>query len=137
LCNSLAMQQFIDHPITGFWSFAIPKASRFQEEAMKLIGALATVPELQSMMADVGLVPVVRETLEATLKRRHPAWLSYFQITRDALAAGRPRPRSPRWRDIEREIALQIRAGNFTDKPGLFRFVEVVEDAHTAAAGSG
>jgi len=131
------MQQFIDRPITGFWSFAIPKASRFQEEAMKIIGALATVPELQTMMADAGLIPVVKETPEATLKGRHPAWFSYFQITRDALAAGRPRPRSARWRDIEQEIARRIRDGKFTDAPGLFRFVERSEDARKAAVQSG
>ena len=46
------MKKFIRHPITGFWSFAIPETSKYPEEAMKLILAVTTVPELQLLMGE-------------------------------------------------------------------------------------
>jgi len=130
-CRWLGMKQFIPHPITGFWSLAIPETSRNPEEAMKVILALTTVPELQLFMGEAGLVPVLREFSSAQLKKNHPAWKAYFDIVRDALRSGRPRPRSGRWREIERELAQQIRNGQFSDHAGLFRFAPDVEQALT------
>jgi hypothetical protein len=45
------------------------------------------------------------------------------------LRSGRPRPRSEHWRDIEQELARQIRTGRFSDYDGLFRFASDVEKA--------
>ena len=129
--RSPGMKKFIRHPITGFWSFAIPETSKYPEEAMKLILAVTTVPELQLLMGEAGLVPVLREFPESLLKERHPAWKENLDTIRDALASGKPRPRSMRWRDIEKELARQIRNGEFASREGLFRFVDDTK-AHVA-----
>jgi ABC-type glycerol-3-phosphate transport system substrate-binding protein/pimeloyl-ACP methyl ester carboxylesterase len=125
----LGMKQFIRRPITGFWSLAIPATSKYAEEAMKVILALTTVPELQFSMAEAGLVPVLREFPEPKLKKRYPAWKENFDIIRCALADGQPRPRTARWRDIEKELARQIRNGEFEDRKPLFRFIGDVKAA--------
>ena len=78
---------------------------------------------------EAGLVPVLNEFPEAQLKERHPAWKDNFDTIRDALASAHPRPRSMRWRNVEKELARQIRNAEFADSDGLFRFVEDTQSA--------
>jgi ABC-type glycerol-3-phosphate transport system substrate-binding protein len=122
----LAMKKFIRQPISGFWSLAIPATSRYPNQAMQLILALTTVPELQLFMGEAGLVPVLSEFPWGRLKDRYPERKEHFDIVRSALADAKPRPRSARWRDIEKELAKQIRNHEFADCDGLFRFEETI-----------
>jgi ABC-type glycerol-3-phosphate transport system substrate-binding protein len=120
----VGLMQLTEHPVLGFWSFAIPKKLKYANEAMKVILALTTAPEIQLLMAQAGLVPVLDDIDVGRLKKQNPFWEENYDVIRDALRDARPRPKSKQWRKIEIELAKQIRAGQFKSIDHLFRFTK-------------
>jgi hypothetical protein len=77
--------------------------------ASRLDLALTTAPEIQHLMAEAGLVPVLDDIDVGRLKKQNPFWAENYDVIRDALRDARPRPKSKQWRKIEIELAKQIR----------------------------
>jgi hypothetical protein len=126
IAGRIGLHQFARQPLLGTQVLAIPEAPgrrREQIEAARAILTLTTNSQMQFILADLGSIPVLNGFQHFIELRKRPFWKENYAKMVEALRSSHPRPRTLRWREFSRRLAEQLRRRQFSDVPGLMRFV--------------
>jgi multiple sugar transport system substrate-binding protein len=125
--NKIKFQRLATNPVMGIWVLAlpkIPKSLRFRKHAIKVILALTADSTIQYLLAKAGNIPALENLNKDDPLRKTPFWQAHLFDIRSILSSSSPRPRTPYWLDIERQLNNQIYHGVFRDIPGKLVFCE-------------
>lgn len=121
---NVAVHQVSQQPLMGSWLLAVPKTSKLQAEAVEVIVTLTTDINNQRFLAEHGGIPVLNQ-FPLELLQDSNFWRENGSKVMVALDDAVPRPRTPKWREIEISLGRQLRSGNsLTDIQGLIKFTE-------------
>jgi ABC-type glycerol-3-phosphate transport system substrate-binding protein len=109
LQSDIRVSQLQNRPLMGTWVLAIPAKSEKKDIALQLIHSVTTVPHFQLSMARVGTAPVVKHFPYEKILKSSSYWNNNYKALRNALETAIPRPRTPKWHSIEKNMAEKIR----------------------------
>jgi transcriptional regulator with XRE-family HTH domain len=121
--SKVGAHPFAARPLLGAWVLAVPHDARHPESAAGVLEQLTTQTQLQTTLAKLGNIPVLKELWKGNVLDDRLFWTTANRrIIRKALGMALPRPRTPRWREIEAALNGDLHRGKLVDHPGLIRF---------------